>query len=695
MKTARFHENMEIKNNKNIMKTRFITLTLAASAILVGCKQELPNSGKPSSPDMEKILNLPEDADGESLLIYVDKNISGTDKVDSLAVSYGALSCRRVFPQVSGDYSEEQRFGLDRWYVIKVEKGTDLENLAFSMSSEKKISRIQFNSIVQPVSTKQLMPRPFKPGANTKAAGTAAPFNDPSFSNQWDLLSTEKGKPVATSVPGADVNVVDAWNLTAGDPSIIVAVVDEGVDYTHPDLKANMWTNPKETKDGKDSDGNGYVDDIHGYNFNKKQGDVTWNTVSKNTTYSDSGHGTHVAGTIAAVNNNGTGICGIAGGTGNNDGVKIMSCQIFSGGEGCPTEDVAAAIKYAADNGASILQCSWGVTAGYYKNDDAYYRAAGVEVDAIRYFESMDRKKKGLDNPINGGVAIFAGGNENASLADYPGALYDIIAVTAFASDNKPTGYTNYSFGCNIAAPGGELYTTGIEEEEGQILSTMPVGVKYYDGYYGMELYDGNGYGYMQGTSMACPHVSGVAALGLSYMKKLGKTCTKDEFKAMLLTSVNDLDQFCVGTKRTLIYSNGNVGNLTLSRYKGKMGTGSVDTWKLFMQIEGTPCLTAAVGSEQVISLESIFGSSYAGLTYRGVEISAEDKAKIGLDSDPIVKLGRLVITPTRTGNATITVKAIAGGNIIGGGSSIGGMEISKTFSLVARGVKSENGGWL
>ena len=178
-------------------------------------------------------------------------------------------------------------------------------------------------------------------------------------------------------------------------------------------------------------------------------------------------------------------------------------------------------------------------------------------------------------------------------------------------------------------------------------------------------------------------------------MKKLGKTCTKDEFKAMLLTSVNDIDQFCVGTKRTLIYSNGNVGNLTLSKYKGKMGTGSVDTWKLFMQIEGTPCLTAAVGSEQVISLESIFGSSYAGLTYRGVEISAEDKAKIGLDSDPIVKLGRLVITPTKTGNAKITVKAIAGGNTIGGGSSIGGMEISKTFSLVARGVKSENGGWL
>ena len=142
---------------------------------------------------MEKILNLPEDADGESLLIYVDKNISGTDKVDSLAASYGVLSCRRVFPQVSGDYSEEQRFGLDRWYVIKVEKGTDLENLAFSMSAEKKISRIQFNSIVQPVSTKQLMPRPFKPGANTRAAGTAAPFNDPNFSNQWDLLSTEKG----------------------------------------------------------------------------------------------------------------------------------------------------------------------------------------------------------------------------------------------------------------------------------------------------------------------------------------------------------------------------------------------------------------------------------------------------------------------------------------------------------------------
>lgn len=132
--------------------------------------------------------------------------------------------------------------------------------------------------------------------------------------------------------------------------------------YTHPDLAANMWTNPKESENGNDDDGNGYVDDIHGYNF-VENGPITWDKAVigiDGSNNGDSGHGTHVAGTIAAVNNNGIGVAGVAGGSGKNDGVRLMSCQIFSGGKSAADAATARAVKYAADNGACIIQCSYG-----------------------------------------------------------------------------------------------------------------------------------------------------------------------------------------------------------------------------------------------------------------------------------------------------------------------------------------------
>ena len=162
------------------------------------------------------------------------------------------------------------------------------------------------------------------------------PFNDPKLQDQWHYINLGDVSVAPTSRVGADVNVKDAWNLTTGDSRIIVAICDEAVKYNHPDLQANMWVNEGEIADnGIDDDGNGYIDDVHGFNFlspyDKETGTwevlpLSWDKVN------DSGHGTHVAGTIAAVNNNGMGVCGIAGGrTGNGDGVRIMTCQLFSG----------------------------------------------------------------------------------------------------------------------------------------------------------------------------------------------------------------------------------------------------------------------------------------------------------------------------------------------------------------------------
>jgi len=248
---------------------------------------------------------------------------------------------------------------------------------------------------------------------------------------------------------------------------------------------------------------------IYGYNF-VDDGPITWDKDG------DSGHGTHCAGTIAAVNI--TAWVAACGGGDLGKGCKIMSCQIFSDGAGGLTSMVAKAIKYAADNGASVISCSFGYNAGTFTSDKAYKDAHGVEVDAINYFEATKN-----NSVLDGNIAIFASGNEAKNYATYPGALENVISVSAYAPDFLPAYYTNYGPGCNIVAPGGEYYhldNSGNVSSKAMILSTLP-----------SELYDGTNYGYLQGTSMACPHISGVVALALSYAKKIGKTFTVQEFK--------------------------------------------------------------------------------------------------------------------------------------------------------------------
>lgn len=619
-----------------------------------------------------KIINTKSGSAADKLLVKFDS--APTADQLSAVLATGIDSVERLFPSVPGKEKLEKECGLDRWYVLSLGDVADIEALAHTVAAKSFVTAVEYDAYVELASDGIVYPYE-GPVVATKAAMSDLGFNDPLLADQWNYLNLGDRSVATTAYAGGDINIKDTWReLTCGDPSIIVAVVDEGVEYSHPDLSPNMWINEAERTGvtGKDDDGNGYVDDIYGYNFIDNTPEINFDR-----TDNDTGHGTHCAGVIAAVNNNGIGVAGVAGGSGNGDGVKVMSCQIFSGPYGGNQSVVSKAIKYAADNGASIISCSFGQPGANYRGDDSYIKNNAAEMDAIRYFE----KTKNND-VLDGGVVIFASGNAGDPYASYPGAINDIICVSAFGPDYLPTYYTNYGPGCNIVAPGGEAYLPPWTSYKGMILSTVP------------KKEDTSGYGYMQGTSMACPHVSGIAALGLAYAKKLGKKFTLKEFNTMLVSSANDFDSRLNGTKEYYKMT-GSPGSINLGKFMKQMGTGSVDAWIFMMKIEGVPCLTAEMGKNGWVDVSEYFGTSSKNLTYLSVEVSDKDREALGLAADPYMEYGRLYIHPTKMGSGKVIIKAVGGGTVVGGGDVVGGMEITQEVSIISRPFKVNNGGWL
>lgn len=546
---------------------------------------------------------------------------------------------------------------LDCWLMVRFDESLDSKDVAEAIAKDSRVVRIEYDVKMRRIEGKRVAMPTSRP---EKTRATTLPFNDPELEWQWHYYND--GSLSELCSPGADINLLNAWKYTAGDNRVIVAVCDGGIDTDNKDLADNMWVNEAELngQSGKDDDGNGYIDDVYGYNFVKNEGLVTADD-----------HGTHVAGTISAVNNNGFAVCGIAGGTGNGDGVRLMSIQIFEGNDGCYSSDIARGVKYAADNGAVIINNSWGYDPGIYYGDNEYESWDSVLKNAFTYFKNNAR----LEGAMEGGLVVFAAGNETYSEASYPGAYRDYISVSAMSSDYKATYYTNYGPGVNVCAPGGDANYAGW-----LTISSVSITEK-------------DGYEYMQGTSMACPHVSGCAALAVSYALKQGYTLTADELHRLILTSVHDINPYQTGFKSIFDWDSGQYLNMSLAPYDGSLGSGYIDAHLLLMQMDSTPCIYLTTDNEANVSLDEYFGDGSMDLNYKECNASNDVRTELGIEILEI-KNGMLHIKATKPGSGRISVKAIVGGDHVGG-SDIGGSYVEREMEVVVRGKAASNGGWL
>lgn len=450
------------------MKKILFSLSLVV-LLLNACTKEQPEVviEEPIQPT-EKMIDINSNHQGitavkfsEEMTALIKEDLSRgvlstkSSQLNSFIETLGVTSIEQMFPTDPRWEERHIREGLNRWYYVKYDASK-----AVATKAAQDIADLEGVEIAEPIRRKKL---------------TSVP-NDSDYSKQWGFSNENN----------IDINVEDVWKLyTTGNKKVIVAISDEGIQTNHPDLATNTLPG-----------GNG----------------LSFNFCTNSYKINPGSHGSHVAGVIAAVRNNGIGVAGIAGGDASNGtpGVSMMSCQTFdkdSNGNDISAND-AAVYVYAADNGAVISQNSWGYV--FDTNNDGAVTGEELETaknstisaslkEAFDYFikyAGCDNNGEQLpDSPMKGGIIIFAAGNDNIQYG-IPASYEKVIAVSAIDKNGSKAYFSNYGDWVDIAAPGVDIYST----------------------------IHNDSYSYMQGTSMACPFVSGVAALVLSHRGGYGFT---------------------------------------------------------------------------------------------------------------------------------------------------------------------------
>ena len=386
----------------------------------------------------------------DELLVRFTKDVIAQSQASEIAKSHGAVKVKSF--RRPRQLSES---AIDQWRLVKLNPGQNLEQAMQRFANDPAVE------VVEP---------------NYELSIIAYP-NDPFFDNLWGMDNDgQSGGSV-----DADIDAPEAWDIYTGSNSVLVAVIDTGVDYNHEDLADNIWTNTGEIPgNGIDDDGNGYIDDIHGYDFVNNDGDPM----------DDNGHGTHVSGTIAAVGNNGIGVAGV------NWDATIMGLK-FLGYDGFGSaSDAISAILYATDMGARLTSNSWGGNGGSQALLDAINAADAANV-----------------------LFVAAAGNDGRNTDSYPKYPQgfdapNILSVAATDHDDNKASFSNYgATSVDLGAPGVD------------VLSTFPTAIF------------PSGYAWGSGTSMATPHVSGAAALLLS----LDPSLTPAELINILMSTVDPI----------------------------------------------------------------------------------------------------------------------------------------------------------